>query len=153
MYKHILVAVDDSATSAKALAEAATLARMHGARLEIVHAVDEGAFPTFLSHGGTTLIDRSLVQKALEEEGARILVETKSKVDLTGLQTSERLLVAENTHADDQVAQAVADSGADLLVVGSHGRRGVQRLILGSVAEKLLRKVSVSVLIVRGQAT
>jgi nucleotide-binding universal stress UspA family protein len=151
MYKHILVAVDDSAIAAQALAEAAALARTHGARLDVVHAVDEGAFPTFSSHGGTTFIDRSVVRKAIDEEGARTLAETLAKVDLSGLQCSERLLVAEHTPVDEQIGQAVADAGADLLVVGSHGRRGVQHLLLGSVAEKLLRKVSVSVLIVRGK--
>lgn len=151
MYKHILVAVDDSTTATHALAEAAVLARAQGAHLEIVHAVDEGAFPTFSSHGGTTMIDRSVVQQAIDDEGARILKEAVAKVDLSGVQTTERLLVAEHTHVDDQIAQAVADSGADLLVAGSHGRRGVQHLLLGSVAEKLLRKVSISVLIVRGK--
>lgn len=152
MYKYILVAVDDSATSTKALAEAVTVARMHGARLEIVHAVDESPFRAFGHHGDSSLIDPSVVRQAIDSEGEAILARAVARVDLSGLDSTQRVLVAGN-HADDQIAQAVADSGADLLVVGSHGRRGVQHLLLGSVAEKLLRKVAISVLIVRGQAT
>jgi nucleotide-binding universal stress UspA family protein len=153
MYKHILVAVDDSATSTKALAEAVTLARMHGARLEIVHAVDESPFRAFGHHGDSSLIDPSVVRQALDSEGEAILARAVAGVDLSGLDSTQRVLVSDHTHADDQIAEAVANSGADLLVVGSHGRRGVQHLLLGSVAEKLLRKVAISVLIVRGLAT
>lgn len=152
MYKHILVAIDDSSTAIKALAEAATLARMHGASLEIVHAVDEGPFRAFGHHGDTSLIDPDVVRTALESEGVGILAKAVAQVDLTGLQSTQRVLESDHAHVDDQIAEAVVKTGADLLVVGSHGRRGVQHLLLGSVAEKLLRKVSISVLIVRGEA-
>ncbi|MCK7496637.1 MAG: universal stress protein [Comamonadaceae bacterium] len=53
----------------------------------------------------------------------------------------------------DQIAEAADAAKVELLVVGSHGRRGVQRLLLGSVAERLVRKANVSVLIVRGEAS
>lgn len=150
MYKHILVAVDDSATSVKALGEAATIARLHGASLEIVHAVDEVPFRSFGHYGGNSLVDAAVVRKTLEQEGTEILSQAAAQVDLGGLECTLRVLHSESTHVDDQIAAAVSATNADLLVVGSHGRRGVQHLLLGGVAERLLRKVRISVLIVRG---
>lgn len=148
MYKHILVAVDDSRTSKKALEEAIALAKLHGAELEIAHAVDESLLQTFSNHG-VALADAKKMQHALLDSGESTLDEAIRTAEEAGLKPRRRFLASEDLHAADQIAKAVADSGADLLIVGSHGRRGFQRLLLGSVAENLVRKVAVSVLIVR----
>ncbi|MCK9259795.1 MAG: universal stress protein [Azoarcus sp.] len=149
MYKHILVAIDDSETSAKALDEAIALARLHEAVLEIAHAVDESMLQAF-SHHGVTLVDHGKMQDALLDGGRNTLKTAMETARAAGLAPRERFLAAEDLHAADQIAHAVETSGADLLVVGSHGRRGFRRMLLGSVAENLVRKVNVSVLIVRG---
>ncbi|PTD96067.1 universal stress protein [Pseudothauera lacus] len=148
MYKHILVSIDDSQTSQKALDEAISLAKLHGAQLEIAHAVDESLLQTFSSHG-VALADARKMQSALLQSGQSTLGEAVRKAEEAGLQPIPRFLASEDLHAADQIARAVTESGADLLVVGSHGRRGFQRLLLGSVAENLVRKVGISVLIVR----
>lgn len=149
MYKHILVAIDDSRTSRKALDEAIALAKLHGARLEIAHAVDESLVQAFTTHGAA-LADPKQFESALVSGGNSLLDEALETARAAGLEPGRHLLVSADQHADDQIAKAVEATGADLLIVGSHGRRGVRRLLLGSVAENLLRKVSVSVLIVRG---
>ena len=149
MYKHILVAIDDSQTSRKALDEAIALAKLHGAGLDIAHAVDESMVRAYAAHGAVLANARQLGQ-AMVAGGESVLDEAVAAARAAGLEPTRRLLVSEDLHADDQIAAAVEQSGADLLVVGSHGRRGVQRLLLGSVAENLLRKVDISVLIVRG---
>lgn len=149
VYRHIMVAVDDSATSERALQVAIGLARACGSRLEIVHAVDESLFPTH-ARGGALLVDPVLVQRALEQEGQRVLDAAAETARSAGVQAETRVLASETHHAADQIAEAADAAHADLLVVGSHGRRGVQRLLLGSVAERLMRKASISVLIVRG---
>ena len=59
------------------------------------------------------------------------------------------LLESDTRSADEQIARAVTEQKADLLVVGSHGRRGLQRFFLGSVAEKLARKVDCAIFIVK----
>jgi nucleotide-binding universal stress UspA family protein len=148
MYKHILVAIDDSQTSKKALEEAIALAKLHGAELEIAHAVDESLLQTFSNHG-VALADAKKMQHALLDSGESTLDEAVRAAEEAGVAPKRRFMASEDLHAADQIAKAVTDSGADLLVVGSHGRRGFQRLLLGSVAENLVRKVSVSVLIVR----
>jgi len=146
MYNHIIVAVDDSSTAAMGLDKAVELARLNGARLEVVHAVDESIF----SHiTGTTLGSKNAALEALLTEGRDCLERAVTAATSQGITPESHLLSSETQHAADQIADHVAHTGADLLVVGSHGRRGFQHLLLGSVAEKLLRKVSVSVLVVR----
>ncbi|MCB1894762.1 MAG: universal stress protein [Zoogloeaceae bacterium] len=146
MYNHIIVAVDDSATSAIGLDKAIELARLNGARLEIVHAVDESVFAHII---GASSVDRTAALDALVTEGQECLDRAIATAEEQGQHVESHLLSSETQHVADQIADHVAHTGADLLVVGSHGRRGFQHLLLGSVAEKLMRKVSVSVLIVR----
>ncbi len=150
MYRHIIVAVDDSHTSRMALDEAIGLARLHHARLEIVHAVDESLVQAFNTHG-VALVNARQLEQALVDNGNTVLSDALERARAAGVEAGTRLLATQDTHSADQIAEAVVDSGADLLVVGSHGRRGVRRLLLGSVAENLMRKVSISVLIVRGK--
>lgn len=149
MYRQILVAIDDSETSRKALDEAVALAKLHGAKLEIAHAVDESLVQAFNTHG-VALVDPRQIEHALVESGRAIVEQAIATARASGVEATSRLLMTQDTHTADQIAEAVDTAGADLLVVGSHGRRGVSRLLLGSVAERLIRKVAVSVLIVRG---
>jgi nucleotide-binding universal stress UspA family protein len=149
MYRHVLVAIDDSDTARKALTEAIALAGMHGAVLEIVHAVDEQLVHVFHAGGVTTTSAHDL-KHALVSGGEGVLAKAVEQATAAGIEVRSRLLRGHGEHADDLIAAAVESSGADLLVLGSHGRRGVRRLLIGSVAENLVRKVTVSVLIVRG---
>jgi len=149
MYRHLFVAIDDSATSQKALEEAITVARVHGATLEIAHAIDEQLVHVFHA-GGVTTTSANQLKNVLVSSGEDVLTRAVEQAKAAGVQARAHLINGHGEHADDLLANAVQASGADLLVVGSHGRRGVRRLLLGSVAENLVRKVSVSVLIVRG---
>ncbi|QID17183.1 universal stress protein [Nitrogeniibacter mangrovi] len=149
MYQHIVAAIDDSDTSRRAIREAVALAQSSGASLTLVHAVDEALFAHF-SH--TTLANRDAVEKALIAEGQNVLDAAAQVAADAGMDAQTRLLTSKHQSTSDQVAEALRALHADLLVVGSHGRRGVQRLVLGSVAERLLKKVTISVLIVRGIA-
>ena len=84
MYKHILVSIDDSQTSQKALDEAISLAKLHGAQLEIAHAVDESLLQTFSSHG-VALADARKMQSALLQSGQSTLGEAVRKAEEAGL--------------------------------------------------------------------
>ena len=150
MYKHLFIAIDDSRTSRKALDEAIALAKVHGAVLEIAHAIDEELVHVFHARGVTTTNAKQL-KHVLESGGEEILKRAIETAEAAGVKVRTRLLKGHGEHTDDLIAAAARDSGADLLVVGSHGRRGVRRLLLGSVAENLVRKVGISVLIVRGR--
>ncbi len=149
MYQHIFVAIDDSATSDKALETAIELAKALGATLEIAHAVDQQILHVFHS-GGMQTVTTSELERALVGGGRDILAQAENRVHEAGLDCHSRLLRGHGEHSDELIASAVEESGADLLIVGSHGRRGFRRLLLGSVAENLARKVSIPLLIVRG---
>lgn len=149
MYRHIFVAIDDSATSRKALSEAISLAQIHGATLEIGHAIDENLVHVFHSKGMNTTT-RNELKQLLRTNAAECLERAAERARTAGVKAEPSLLRGHGEHSADLIAAAVTNSGADLLVVGSHGRRGVRRLLLGSVAENLVRKVSVSILLVRG---
>ena len=149
MYRHIFVAIDDSPTSRKALKEAISLAKIHGATLEIAHAIDENLVHVFHSKGMTTTTRKEL-KKVLRTDAEACLEHAVERARKAGVEAAPRLLRGHGEHSSDVIASAIRESGADLLVVGSHGRRGVRRLFLGSVAENLVRKVGISVLMVRG---
>lgn len=148
MFKHILISIDDSDFSGKALERAIELCKSTGATLEIVHAVDESIFSHLRE---TTLIDKGAALKAVMLEGTDTLGKAIKVATDAGLSPKSELLSSDTLHTADQVAAHVKKSEADLLIVGSHGRRGIQRMLLGSVAEKLLRKVEISVMVVRHQ--
>ncbi|MGL1832583.1 universal stress protein [Rhodocyclaceae bacterium SMB388] len=149
MYKHVFIAIDDSRTSQKALDEAIAVAKAHEAVLEIAHAIDEQLVHVFHA-GGVSTTSAKQLKHVLETGGQDVLSKAVKKAQTAGVNAKTHLLKGHGEHTDDLIADAVRKSGADLLVVGSHGRRGVRRLLLGSVAENLVRKVGVSVLVVRG---
>jgi nucleotide-binding universal stress UspA family protein len=144
-YHRILVPVDGSATSNKALAAALQLARESGGRVRLVHALDELAYVTgFESSGSLIQIARESAEKVLADagetaRGAGVLSDTKL-IDFPGVRLGET------------VAQEAKAFEADLVVVGTHGRRGLSRALLGSGAEQIIRLASVPVLVIRSDA-
>src|SRR5690349_17408856 len=140
MYKKVMVAIGEDASSPIALQEALHIALTDGAQLCIVHAVTEvdGNDPDSADHG--------------KQESRRLLDRARSMASAT-LPVEARLLKAEGEYGVNGIAAAVADAitewGADLLVVGTKGRRGLERLVIGSVAEKLVDTVEISILLVR----
>ena len=138
MYKKIMVAVGDDASSPLALQEAAHIARANGAALCIVHAVAEDDAEEDSEEG--------------KQEGQRLLDRARNEVSAI-LPVEARLLEAEAEYGLNGIAAAVAGAnvewGADLLVVGTKDRRGLERLVIGSVAGRLVDTVEVSILLVR----
>ena len=148
MSKRILVAIDNSSTAQRALDEAISLARVQGASLCIATAVDEGPLDQH-GMGLGSYIDIDLVKKEMRATGNALLDQAQAKAAAAGC-TAERLLIES---AQRRVAEMIADAAtqwsADLIVVGTHGRRGFERLLVGSVAENLVRIATCSLLLVR----
>ena len=146
MYKKIIVAIDDSDTSRCALNEAVTIAKAHGASLCVVHAADETLLGMHHRTIGTTLnLDHA--RAAIRAAGQILLDEAKASIE--GIAVETLLVEADTQRVSEAIVQAAKSAAADLVVVGTHGRSGLQRLILGSVAEQLVRLSSVSILLVR----
>jgi nucleotide-binding universal stress UspA family protein len=146
-YRKILVAVDGSAASNKGLREAIRLARAERARLFILHVVDE--FQAFASLDGMVVAPGVDLVPALREGGKRVLARAKSLAEKNKLPVKTVLREMIGGPAATPIVREARKLGADLIVLGTHGRRGVRRLVLGSDAEQVVRTASVPVLLVR----
>ncbi len=145
-YQRILVPVDGSACSSRGLSEAIALAKLTGARLRLVHVIDE----PFVALGldGTPSGAGELIE-VFREAAHKVLADAGAAVAQAGVPFDSQLLDSFDGRLGDLVVKAVQDWPADLVVIGTHGRRGVGRLLLGSGAEKILRQSPVPVLLVR----
>jgi nucleotide-binding universal stress UspA family protein len=146
MYKHILVAVDGSDTSNLALQEAIRLAKDQKAALRLVHVVDEAA-----AYMELELADQlANYQKAIRERGQKVLSICAAVVREAGLEvdTKVKLIDTLDHRIYDAIEKEAKEWPADLIVLGTHGRRSFRHLILGSVAEGVLRVATKPVLII-----
>ena len=147
-YRKILVAVDGSDASNKGLREAVRVAKAEGAQLFAVHVVDH--FPAFAgldSMVGAPAVD---VLPALREGGNRVLDKAQALALKQGVKAKTSLREMLSGAAADPIVREARKVGADLIVLGTHGRRGVRRMVLGSDAEQVVRTASVPVLLVHG---
>ena len=146
MYSRILVAVDDSPHAEHAVEQAAGLARGLSAALRIIHVVDMGWLPL----GPELAIDVDAIATARRAAGERVLASACERARGAGIEAEIRLL--ETATPTQRVAAAIADEAArwpaDVVVLGTRGRRVVERLLLGSVAEGVARRSTVPVLLV-----
>ena len=139
MYDDILVPTDGSAGISHVVDHAARLARHHEATLHGLYVVDTASLsdlPLESSWDG--------VSQALREEGDTALRSVRQQAGDLPVETE----LVEGSPVDDIVGYA-RDCGCDLVVMGTHGRAGVDRLLLGSVAERVVRRSPVPVLTVR----
>ena len=143
MYDRIVVPTDGSEGMGRVLAHAADLARVHGASLDFVYVVNTAAFanlPMETSWEG--------VRESLREEGRAALEAAEAAVEEGAEEVSTERHTLEGGPAREIVTHAER-TGADLVVMGTHGRGGINRILIGSVAERVVRTSNVPVLTVR----
>jgi len=145
MYQRILVPVDGSATSLKGLAEAIRLAQMSGGQIRLLHMVD--ALSAAMAVGAYAISADVIDQ--LRADGAQILEQARAQALEAGVVADTVLDEGVRTRLSDWVVEQARLWPADVVVLGTHGRRGVSRLLLGSDAEQVLRSAPVPVLLVR----
>jgi nucleotide-binding universal stress UspA family protein len=148
MFKSILVAIDGSEVSDAALQGAVELAHALSASLRVVHVVDE----VNLSRD-SEFDNLNEIVKPVKERGNEVLKSAVDTARTAGVEPESKLLELDRLHRSvaDLIAHEADQWRADLVVVGSHGRRGIRRLLLGSVAEQLMRTTARPVLLIRGQ--
>jgi len=150
MYRKIFVPIDGSAASNLGLKEAIKLAKAQGAKLRLFHLVDE--YVAVSSMDGVTLDTGDLLD-ILRQTGRKILAKAEAQARRSGLKPESLMLESFGGRAADFIVQQAKKWGADLIVLGTHGRRGVKRLVLGSDAEQVIRTTPVPVLLVRAKDT
>lgn len=147
MYKRILVAVDGSATSNLALKEAIKLAKDQGSLLRLVHVVEP--IMEFYGRRGAIVAE---YQSALEAAAEEIISDCSAMVRAAGIPFDAASIGIDVPSR--YICEAIDDEAkrwkADLVVIGTHGRRGFRRLLLGSVAESLIRVARKPILLIRG---
>ena len=147
MYQRILVPIDGSHTSNLGLEEAFKLARLTGAQLKLIHVVDPltfaSGFDGYAAYSGDVV---SLIREA----GEKIVAQGRAKLADAGLPGEAILIETTARRVSDVVDEEAKGWKADLIVIGTHGRRGVRRALMGSDAEQIARSAPAPVLLVRG---
>ena len=143
VFKKILVPVDGSATSNKAVDFALRMAKDDQASVRLLHCIDETSFLDAYEYSS------ELIQQA-RQAGQKILQGGQAAAQKLGVTADTLLLERAGQRLGHSVADVAGDWGADLVVVGSHGRHGIGRLLLGSGSEQILRTSPVPVLLVKG---
>ena len=144
MFKHIVVPVDGSETAMLAVEKAAGLARAFGSELTLVSVVDN--YP-FTGLGGDYVFGQAEYLSAAKANANSAIERAQAALAAQGVTASSS--VVEDHVIHDGILNTVEQTGADLIVMGSHGRHGLEKLLLGSVTLRVLGRSKVPVLVVR----
>ena len=145
MFKKLLVPVDGSPTARAALLTAIDMAKVFGAGLVVVSVYDP--FP-FIVAGPDYGYAQLQYVDAVKAETQAIVGEARALAEAAGLNVEVQVLDAAKTWR--AILDAASSSRADLIVMGSHGRSGLDRLVMGSVAQSVLQHAALPVMVVRG---
>ncbi len=149
LFKHVICPFDNSDFAKKALDYAAQLAKNDGDKLTILYVM----INPFIFEGGNPILSNNvlavdLLDKMRAEEKQHLdAVMSQLKLNYPGLDVE--IVLRENNDIGDAINELQQETKADLIVMGSHGRKGIKRFLLGSVAEAVLRNVDCPVLIVK----
>lgn len=141
-FKRILVPLDGSKTSEQALAAALAMARDAGAKLTLVHSVDESAYLSESDYSGHLV-------EAARSAAQKVLANGLETAKAAGIEADSKLIDFPGQRLGQTIADEAQACGADLIVVGSHGRRGIGRVLLGSGAEQIVRMAPVPVMVIK----
>lgn len=144
MFKHIVLASDGSETASQAAKKAIELAKIHGAKLTAAFVVDP--YP-FIGVGEDSGAGLQAYTAAAQANTTRAVAAFEAFAKEAGVQANAR--VVESSQVAKGILMVADEVGADLVVVGSHGKSGIQKLVLGSVSSKVVASCEVPVLVVR----
>ena len=145
MFKHILVPVDGSPTSLSAVGTAAAVAAAFGSDVTAIYVIDP--YP-FTGVGADFAYGQDQYLKAAHAEADGALGAVTKQLDGSGTVVNTRIVESHTPWRG--ILDAAEEAKADLIVMGSHGRRGLEKLVLGSVAQRVLTNAKVPVLVVQG---
>ena len=144
MYQRILVPVDGSPTSERALQEALQLAQQQSGRLELVHVLGDVRLMEANSY-----INYAEMKDAMTSAGKKLLEQTRAVAQQSGTAAEVKLLEAGGARIASAIVEEARQWEADLIVIGTHGRTGFSRVLFGSVAEGVVRTAHIPVLLMR----
>jgi nucleotide-binding universal stress UspA family protein len=140
VFKKILIATDGSQQSLAAAKEGIDIARFHGSTLYALYVIDTGALDV-----NSGMLEPANLYQVLEQEGKSAVEQVRKAA--VGLQVETFVLQG---HPSEVIVGFANENGVDLLVMGTLGKRGIEKLLLGSVAAKVIRTAGCPVLVVKG---
>jgi nucleotide-binding universal stress UspA family protein len=143
LFRNLLVAVDDSDPAVAAAAMAGSLSRASGAKCTFCHTIDTAEI---YARASTYGYEAQPFVDTLRSLGDELITHAQASAGLTNGESTATIIEDATVHGILAVAQ---QTHADAIVIGSHGRRGLRRLVLGSVAEHIVRVSPVPVFVVR----
>ena len=147
MYANILVPVDGSRLSDKAVKEAAMLAKAGGGKLLLFHVVAPYQMPVYAEGMTMPTMPKERFAKMSARRAGRVLAAAEKKAKAAKVPSSRAWAISGAPH--DAIVDIARRRRCNLIVMASHGRRGLSRLLLGSETQAVLSRVSVPVLVVR----
>lgn len=147
MFKHILVATDGSGFSNKAVSSGARLAKSLGARLLLLHVRSPIESPHHVEGGALSNLGGEVMMREIEDEERKLLDAALEIAAADGTAAETAFVAGYSTY--DAIIRIAREQGCDLIVMASHGRRGISGLLLGSETQKVLTHTTIPVLVVR----
>ncbi|SFQ60205.1 Nucleotide-binding universal stress protein, UspA family [Variovorax sp. OK605] len=147
LYSHILVPIDGSATAERGLREAIALAEQLGSKLRLIHVIDD--FPMLMEMSTISSFEGNLHK--MRQYGESVLAKGLARASMAGVEADTVLSESTQGRVADVIVDEAGKHNCDLVVMGTHGRRGFSRLALGSDAERVVRSSTVPVLLVRSE--
>jgi nucleotide-binding universal stress UspA family protein len=141
--RHILAPTDFSAPANQAVRKALALAQIFGAKLTILHVVEP---PSYLVHDHAASHQAPLLLKGMEEQANRKLAHVLSQLPKAQVKITPRVVVGVPSQ---RITEAASTEHVDLIVMATHGHTGLRHLVLGSIAERVVRMAPCPVLTIR----
>ena len=145
MYQKILVPIDSSAASFRALDEACTLGRALDVTLYVVHVVDLAQ----VGLAGVSVAENLALRQSVSTSSSAILAQAEEMVAQRGVAFEGKVLESKREKIADLLVNEAGENHCQLIIMGTHGFSGVKRLLLGSVAEGVVRQSTIPVMLVR----
>jgi nucleotide-binding universal stress UspA family protein len=142
-YRNIVIATDGSENSKRAISYGIEIAKLSGATVHALYVVDTVYFSSIPMDAGW-----ETMYETLRGEGEKAISEVKERGEIAGVEVREVLLEG---HPSNEIINFAENNNADLIVVGTLGKTGLDRFLMGSVAEKVVRGSKVPVLVVRSE--
>jgi nucleotide-binding universal stress UspA family protein len=142
-YRNIVIATDGSENNKRAISHGIEIAKLSGATVHALYVVDTSAFSSIPIDAGW-----GAMYEILRKEGEKAVFEVKELGEASGVEVREILLEG---HPSNEIINFAENTNSDLIVMGTLGKTGLDRFLMGSVAEKVIRGSKVPVLVVRGE--
>lgn len=147
MYKQILCPIDGSKTSNCGMNEAIRLAKDQNANLRFLHVIDL-YFPILDATGDLNVV---YIDGVLRRNAKHVLKKAEEVANKAGITADSKEIETMNSRVSEFIIAEAVEWPADLIVMGTHGLRGVERLVMGSDAETVARTSPVPLLLVRSE--